>query len=145
MSESRPTDLRSRAENIAGQKYGRDANCAQSVILACSEALGLGNGRELVGACSGLTGGLAHSGCCCGALLGGVLTIGAKYGGESRREKKKTLKVTEELYRRFKERFSTPCCRGLRKGIDFKDKELFEHCKAITVETAGMVAELIGE
>jgi C_GCAxxG_C_C family probable redox protein len=145
MSGSQEQDIRSKAEDIAGRKYGHGCNCAQSVILACSEVLSLENGHDLVNSCSGLTGGLGHSGCCCGALLGGVLTIGAKYGGKSRRNNKKTLDMTEELYKRFKERFSTPCCRGLRKGIDFKDKRIFEHCKSITVETAGMVAELIGE
>ncbi len=145
MASSQKQGLISKAEDIAQQKYGLGFNCAQSVILACSEVLGLENGQKLVDSCCGLTGGLSYSSCCCGALLGGVLAIGAKFGGNSGRHSKKTLKMTQELYKRFQKRFSTPCCRGLRKGIDFKDKKLHEHCKAITVETAGMVAELIGE
>ncbi len=145
MEGSLKQDMRLRAEDIAAQHYGNEYNCAQTVILACSEVTKLENSDDLVSSCSGLTGGLGYSGCCCGALLGGALVIGAKYGGKSGRKNKKTLRITEEFYQKFKERFSTPCCRGLRKGIDFKDKKLFEHCKAITVEAAGMVAELIGE
>lgn len=138
-------DIKKRAMDIASQNYGKGHNCAQSVVLACSEVLGLENGPYLINSCAGLAGGISYSGCCCGALLGGVLVIGAKYSNGSGKNRKKILKMTEKLYQKFKERFSTPCCRGLRKEIGFKDKRLFEHCRNITVETAGMVAELIAD
>ncbi len=74
------------------------------------------------------------------------MVIGAKYS-RKRLEKrnKKALKLTEELYSKFKQQFSSPCCRVLRKGIDFEDKRLFEHCRAITADTAHLVIELLKE
>ena len=138
-------EIRKRIMDIASRNYGKGYNCAQSVVLACSEVLGLENSSYLINSCAGLAGGLGYSGCCCGALLGGVLVIGAKYSNGSGKNRKKTLKITEKLYQKFKGRFSTPCCRGLRKDIGFKDKRLLEHCRAITVETAGMVAELLAD
>ncbi len=139
-------DAAQRATDVASMHFSCGYNCAQSVVLACSEVMGLESNPMIVNSCAGLGGGLGFSGCACGALLGGVLVIGAKHGSEvPGRKNKKAHRLTEELYRRFKQEFSTPCCRSLRKGIDFKDKRLHEHCRRITAGTAGMVVELLEE
>ena len=135
-----------KARDIASVHFTGGYNCAQSVVLACSEVLGLESNSSVVNSCAGLGGGLGFSGCACGALLGGVLVIGAKYGSEvPGRTNKKAHRLAEELYKRFKQEFSTPCCRSLRKGIDFKDKRLREHCRRITANTAEIVVNLLEE
>ncbi|UCC33999.1 MAG: C-GCAxxG-C-C family protein, partial [Candidatus Bathyarchaeota archaeon] len=66
------------AENAASY-FKEGYNCAQSVLLAMQEFWNIGNPVEPKVA-SAFGGGVGRRGSLCGALTGGVIAIGLKYG-----------------------------------------------------------------
>lgn len=53
--------------------------CSQCVLLAVQEAFGL-ESEETFKAATGFAGGIGFRGSVCGALTGGIIPIGLKYG-----------------------------------------------------------------
>lgn len=100
-------------------------NCAQSVFYAFCEDLGLDADTALKIA-GGFGAGMGRNGEVCGAVTGGILAIGAKYGrGEngdpSAREV--TYAKTKELMDQFKAIHGTCLCRELLNGCDLTTEE----------------------
>ncbi len=94
--------------------FNEGYNCAQSVLLAMSEHWKCKN--ELVPKiATGFGGGIGRCGSVCGALTGGVMAIGIKYGtNEPSTEKRlKSYELTQTLYERFEERHASVLCREL--------------------------------
>ncbi len=136
----------------AVQHHDEGYNCAQSVLLALSEDWNIRN--ELIPkVATGLGGGIGRSGSVCGALTGGVLALGLKYGtNESSAEKRKeAYEKSSRLYKRFRTEFGTVLCKELI-GYDLSNpKELEEaqkadvfqnRCTNFIRQTAGFVEEL---
>ncbi len=100
-------------------------NCAQAVLYAFCEDLGFDQNTALKFA-SGFGAGMARKQEVCGAVSGGILVLGLKYGRGEGQEKT----VTEETYRRVRElmaRFETEhgscLCKELLKGRDLNTPE----------------------
>ncbi len=123
------------SRKLARKFFGRRYNCAQSVILSVSKALGVKVPKEVIKTAAFLGGGIGGSGCLCGALAGAVMLIGHL--------SPKSNEEAADFFRIFKERFKSSCCRVLRGGMDFKDPKLKEHCAKITEETAGLLTEFL--
>lgn len=91
--------------------FNEGYNCAQSVLLAMSEHWKCKN--ELVPKiATGFGGGIGRCGSICGALTGGVMAIGIKYGtNEPSTEKRlKSYELTQTLYERFEKRHASVLC-----------------------------------
>lgn len=95
-------------------------NCAQSVLLAFSEGLGLTSpdqANEIIPAiASGFGGGLGRTGRACGAITGGIMAIGlfARHTRPDDAEtKEKVAKLTEGLLADFESRWGTTDCAGI--------------------------------
>jgi C_GCAxxG_C_C family probable redox protein len=89
-------------------------NCAQSVLLAISEYWNIRN--DLIPKiASGFGGGIGRCGSVCGALTGGVMAIGIRYGtNESSLEKRlRSYELAQSLCRRFNQRHGSMLCREL--------------------------------
>lgn len=126
------------SRKLARKFFGRRFNCAQSVMLSVSKALGVKVPKEVLKAAAVWGGGIGGSGCLCGALAGAVMLIGCLSPRSS--------EEAAEFFHIFKERFKSSCCRVLRRGIDFEDPKLREHCVKITEETAVLLTEfLVGD
>ena len=90
-------------------------SCAQSVCLAFAEDYGIDRETALKLSCA-LGGGMGHTDNACGAMTGGLLVIGMKYGRtrlEDLAAKQKTYEVTKKFIAEFQRRNHSLRCTDL--------------------------------
>ena len=107
------------------EKFLAGYNCAQSVLYAFGPGLGL-DGEMALKVATGLGAGMARRGEVCGAVTGGILALGLKYGRGARQDRsatEETYRKTQELMARFEERHGSCLCRVLLKGCDLRTAE----------------------
>lgn len=131
--------------------------CSQAVLLTFQELLGLGDELTFKAAgplCAGL--GMGKT---CGALTGGVLVLGMKYGRPHIQDGLNGLfpgmGVAQKLVQRFEQEFGTTACTEISKINDWtdfeavmqavNDPEFIKREAEVVGKTAEMVAEIIGE
>jgi C_GCAxxG_C_C family probable redox protein len=110
---------------VAMEKFVAGYNCAQSVLYAFGPELGL-DGEISLKLATGLGAGMGRRGEVCGAVTGGILALGLKYGRGSRPERSATevtYQKTLELMARFEERHGSCLCRVLLDGCDLRTAE----------------------
>lgn len=140
-------------KNTAVEKFLDGYNCAQAVIYSACDDIGLDKHTALKISC-GLGAGLGREQEVCGAVTGGVLAIGFKYGRGENEEKQKTEDTytqTRQFIHDFKDRHGTLLCRELLdcdlttlEGREqFKEKELLKKTCAKCVETAALLIKNI--
>jgi len=119
--------------DTATEKFLSGYNCAQSVLWPFAEELGLAPETALKIA-TGLGAGIARRQEMCGAVTGGILALGLKYGRGSTQDRsatEETYAKTQELIRRFEAKHGTCNCRQLLGGCDISTeqgrKEVVEH------------------
>jgi C_GCAxxG_C_C family probable redox protein len=137
---------------IARNRFLSGYNCAQSVIEAFSADLGLDRETALKLA-TGFGAGIARRGEVCGAVSGGILVLGLKYGRGSTQDRsatETTYQKTLELMQKFEQRHGSCQCRVLTEGCDlrtpqgqafFKEQDLLHKTCVKCVET---VCETVG-
>ncbi|MBS7615255.1 C_GCAxxG_C_C family protein [Candidatus Bathyarchaeota archaeon] len=107
---------------ISKQNLGKKAssfflkgfNCSQSVLLTMLEHWGIKD--ELVPKiATGFGGGIGRCGSLCGALTGGIMALGVKFGtSEPSAEKRlQTYEVSRRFYKEFEKRNGSVLCRKL--------------------------------
>ncbi|MGA2062247.1 MAG: C-GCAxxG-C-C family protein [Thermoguttaceae bacterium] len=138
---------------IAAEKFSEGYNCAQSVFYCFCDDLGFDKNTALKMA-TGLGGGMGRKEEVCGAVTGGIIVLGAKYGrGEKddRAATELTYQKTRELMERFAAKYGTFICRQLLGGCEltseegqkqYKKKDLFNKVCKPCVES---VVEMLGE
>jgi C_GCAxxG_C_C family probable redox protein len=123
-------------------------NCAQSVFAAFCEDCGIDRDTGLKTAC-GFGTGMARKQEVCGALAGGILVLGARYGrGEQEDRSAADLTYTKVrwLMDRFADLYGTLICRELLNGLDLTTEEGRRHFKeARLLETvcSGCVRDVV--
>jgi C_GCAxxG_C_C family probable redox protein len=116
---------------IAVAKFSEGYNCAQSVFYSYCDALHFDKNTALKMAC-GFGAGMGRKEEVCGAVTGGILVIGAKYGRGGRDDRtatELTYKKTRELMDRFEKKHGTFICRKLLKGCELTTEEGQKHFK----------------
>lgn len=116
-----------KVEDVATEFFGEGFNCAESVLMSVANAMGI---RE---ACipriaTGFGAGMACQGEVCGALTGGIMALGLKFGRERADDdaaKKATYAKCKELMQAFEDEFDGVQCREIT-GCDFRIPEEFE-------------------
>jgi C_GCAxxG_C_C family probable redox protein len=139
---------------VAAVKFLSGFNCAQSVFYAYCDDLQFDKNTALRLAC-GFGAGMGRKEEVCGAVTGGIIVIGLKYGrddtGDGARSET-TYKKTSELMERFAEKHGTYRCRDLLKGCDlasesgqkqFKEMEMKKNICALCVKTVIAILEKI--
>jgi len=109
----------------AVSKFMEGYNCAQSVLFAWSDELKIEMDKALKMAC-GFGAGMGRKEEVCGAVTGGIIAIGVKYGrGENgdRSATELTYAKTRELMDRFAEKHGSFICRELLNGCDLTTEE----------------------
>ena len=122
--------MKNRTE-IALSKFSEGYNCAQSVFYSFCDDLHFDKNTALKLAC-GFGAGMGRKEEVCGAVTGGIMVIGAKYGrGEKddRTATELTYQKTRELMDRFAEKHGTFICRKLIKGCELTTEEGRKHFK----------------
>lgn len=118
--------------------------CSEAVFLVANAYLGHPVPDEMVRLASGFPVGIGTSGCTCGAIAGGVMALGLRYGRtEAGAPMPGMLETAKELHDRFISRRKSTCCRVLTKGMTLGSPEHLKHCVRITGEVAADVIELL--
>ncbi|MCF8383337.1 MAG: C-GCAxxG-C-C family protein [Chlorobium sp.] len=100
--------------------FSEGYNCAQSVLFAFSDDLGIA-GNTALKISSGFGGGIGRMQEVCGAVTCGIMVIGARYGrgeGDDRSASVIIYAKTRELMCRFAERHGSCCCSTLLNGCE---------------------------
>ena len=110
---------------VAVEKFVSGFNCAQSVLYAFGPDLGL-NADAALKVATGLGGGLGGRGEVCGAVSGGILVLGLKFGRGAQQEKavaQRAYQKTGELMAAFERVHACCTCRTLLCGCDLRTPE----------------------
>lgn len=130
----------------------KTVSCAQTVLLTIQEIFGPRDDL-LIKAVGPLAGG-GRSYSLCGALAGGLIALGMKFGSEKLDNLDSLIKSYEpgkELYRKFEKEFRSRYCIGII-GFDLNnpnDRQRWlesggwEKCARLCGKTAKIVAEII--
>lgn len=94
-------------EETASKYHEQGCNCCQAVIMSCCEQFGITT--EQAYGLGAFFGGGMRSGEVCGAVTGGLMGLGLKYGDENNRQCGKS----QEFLRLFREEFGTLLCREI--------------------------------
>lgn len=111
--------------DVAVEKFLSGYNCAQSVLYAFGPDLGLDAERALKVA-TGFGGGMGGRGEVCGAVTGGILALGLKFGRGEREAKPVTQQAyqkTGELMAAFERVHGSCICRTLLGGCNLRTPE----------------------
>jgi C_GCAxxG_C_C family probable redox protein len=139
---------------IAVRKLLEGYNCSQSILYSFCDGFGFDRNMALKLSC-GFGAGMGRKGEVCGAVTGGIIVLGLKYGrGENDGVdfKELTYSKTHELMERFSERHGTFLCRKLLNGCDlitekgqqyFKENDLLNYTCKICVESVVEILEKI--
>ncbi len=125
------------------EKYFREGDyfCSESVVTTINQILGEELPTEIVKLASGFPVGIGKSKCLCGAISGGVMALGIKYGRTKPGAKMpKSFPKNAALHDHIIEKYGSTCCRVLTKDFDdFNSQARAEHCIEITGEVAAWV------
>lgn len=145
--------MKKRYETAAAY-HGRGFNCAQSVLAAFIEEIGMPE-QELMSLAGGFGAG-AGTGELCGAVSGAVMTLGLLTPvdlSEPVASKKRTVELSKEFQKRFRERFSAVRCEELLK-LQYtpddrtpaaRDMGITGHCNIMIVTAVEIVEEMLAE
>ena len=109
----------------ATEKFLSGYNCAQAVLWSFCDGFGLDPDTALKIAC-GFGAGIARRQEVCGALTGGIMVLGLRFGrgeGQDRTATEQTYARSAELIRRFESKHGTCNCRQLLDGCDLATEE----------------------
>ncbi len=161
-------ELLGQVEKRAYELQDKYHGCAQCGLLAIQEVFGLED-KMLFKAASGLSGGIGGMHSVCGALLGGSLALGLKYGRELSDLQKSAEEAIEKewasfepvgkLFKWFEREFGSVICSDIRKSFIGTDldgripwqKEMAEelgihkYCLELQGKAVRRVAELMME
>lgn len=127
--------------------------CSGSVLLAISECLEIRN--ELIPKiATGFGAGMGGRGSVCGAISGGIMALGLKFGGDAGKQKISRYWFAFELLERFEKEFGHVMCRELT-GCDltteigrkkYTDENLWEtKCRQYIGSATAIVFDMINK
>jgi len=130
---------------LAAKCWESHLNCAESVLRGVCHA----QETELTDLAKRMAtpfgGGVGRSEDICGALVGGVLAIGAERGRTtSEDDRLRSYDAAGKLHEKFLELFGSTCCRVLNKS-DFKSPEHRMRCGEFVKETTRLTIQILRE
>lgn len=117
--------MKNKKQDIAIEKFSKGCNCAQAVLYSFCDDLHLDKDIALKLA-SGFGGGMGRKQYVCGAISGGIMAIGIKFGHGDQGGKKTvehSYEKTRELIDRFYSKHNAVMCRELLDGCDLMTED----------------------
>jgi C_GCAxxG_C_C family probable redox protein len=113
----------------AVKRFLEGYNCAQSVLLTMFEHWNC-KSEFVPKIATGFGGGIGRCGSVCGALTGGVMALGIKYGTNQPSPKRRLncYELAQKLYRQFERRHRSTLCRELI-GYDLSNADQLEKAR----------------
>lgn len=115
---------------IAERIYLEGRNCTEAILIALRRVVDIP--EEVVVCSSGFGAGVGGERCICGAIVGGVITIGAKF------KRTEARKISGEFHKWFIKKFRSPCCKVITRNWkdNFWSDERREFCAGIVKAVA---------
>lgn len=110
---------------MAAEKFLSGYNCAQAIVHTFAPKYGLDADMALKLA-TGLGAGMCRRGEVCGAVSGGIMALGLKFGRGGQQDRsatEQTYQLAGELMSRFEKRHGSCLCRVLLEGCDLRTPE----------------------
>ncbi|WP_425446468.1 C-GCAxxG-C-C family (seleno)protein [Dethiothermospora halolimnae] len=123
-----------------------DFYCSEAIVSSIKNNFELDMPDEMIAMASGFPVGIGKSKCVCGAVSGGIISIGYFFGRTKGGDPKvqKTLELANELQQSFKDNHNgVLCCKIHTKGMDMGSGEHKSQCISFTGEIAQKAAEII--
>ncbi len=122
-----------------------DFFCSEAIVFSIKNNLELDMPDEMIAMASGFPVGIGKSKCVCGAVSGGIMSLGYFFGRKVGGDPKvhKALELANELQESFKNNHKVLCCKILTNGMDMASGEHKKQCVAFTGEIAEKTAEII--
>lgn len=117
----------------ARKRFFEGYNCAQSVLLTMFEVWN-GENELIPKIATAFGGGIGRCGSVCGALTGGVMALGIKYGtNEPSLEKRlEAYEIAQKFYKQFMRKHGSVLCRELI-GYDLSNPKGLEEARRAKV------------
>lgn len=132
---------------LRAEAYYRNGDyyCSEAIVKTIKDELGLDISDKVIAMASGFPVGIGTAGCTCGALSGGVMSLGLFFGRETAKDPRVShaMRLSKELHDDFKNTYKSTCCRVLTRGMDLGAKEHLDQCVAITGHVAAKTASII--
>lgn len=132
------------------ETYFRQGNyyCSEAIVASIRDNVAPEMPEALISAASGFPIGVGRSKCMCGAVSGGVISLGYVFGrtGPSTPtdpKSVKTMALANELQQAFRDSHRVLCCSVHTKGMDMASGEHKAQCIAFTGEMAEKTAQII--
>lgn len=119
--------------------------CSEAIVKAVLEGFGEEVSHHVLAMSSGFPVGIGGAGCTCGAVSGGVMTLGYFFGRSkgAAPEVAKSMQLSNELYNRFIDRNRYSCCKILTKNMIKGSAGHMKQCVRFTGEVAQDCVEII--
>lgn len=122
-----------KAEKAAPEKYKKAYVCSEAILLSLKEEGILNFHDDVVRAATGFGAGVGWAKKMCGALSGGIMAIGLKYGrNDLEGSRRPAWDRSFELVKRVERQYGTVQCADLIKNFDdLADPVRINHCSKI--------------
>lgn len=122
-----------------------DYYCSEAIVKTIKDEFGLDIPDRIIAMASGFPVGIGAAGCTCGALSGGVMSLGLFFGREAAKDPcvGHAMQLSKELHDDFKNTYKSTCCRVLTRNMDLGSKAHLGQCIAITGYVAAKTAAII--
>lgn len=122
-----------------------DFYCSEAIVSSIKDNFAIDMPDEMIAMASGFPVGIGKSKCVCGAVSGGVLSLGYFFGRTKGSDPKvqNTLKLAHELQESFRKNHGCLCCSVHTKSMDMASGEHKAQCISFTGEIAEKTAEII--
>jgi len=136
---------------VAQATFKQHYNCAQAVLSAYAQELGMERGQALRVA-TGFGGGMGRLAATCGVVTGAFMVLGLKYGmidSADQASKEKTYAAVQAFAQEFRARCGSLDCRDLL-GVDLstpdglaiaRDQQLFDRRCPIYLQAAAEILD----
>lgn len=122
-----------------------DFYCSEAVVKTIKDAFQIPVPDAVIAAASGFPAGFGGAGCTCGAVAGGVMSLGLVFGRTAPKDSKvdKAMELSRELHDSFKKRHKSTCCRKLTRYMIMGTSGQMKQCIAFTGDVARETAKII--